>query len=25
MMQREPVSKLCDVYSYGISLWELVT
>ena len=25
MMQREPVSKLCDVYSYGIFLWELLT
>ena len=25
MMQKEPVSKLCDVYSYGIFLWELLT
>jgi len=25
MMQREPLSKLCDVYSYGIFLWELLT
>ena len=25
MMQRDPVSKLCDVYSYGIFVWELVT
>ena len=22
---RDPVSKLCDVYSYGIFLWELLT
>jgi len=25
MMQRDPVSKLCDVYSFGIFVWELVT
>jgi len=26
MMNRDPVSKLCDVYSYGgIFVWELVT
>jgi len=25
MMKRDPVSKACDVYSYGILVWELVT
>jgi len=25
MMKRDPVSKMCDVYSYGIFVWELVT
>jgi len=25
MMRRDPVSKACDVYSYGILIWELVT
>ena len=25
MMKRSPVSKSCDIYSYGIFLWELVT
>ena len=24
-MKRDPVSKACDVYSYGILVWELVT
>ena len=22
---KKPVSKMCDVYSYGILLWELIT
>ena len=25
MMRREPVSKSCDVYSYGIFAWEIIT
>lgn len=25
MMRREPVSKSCDVYSYGVLMWEIVT
>ena len=25
MMEGVPVSKSCDVYSYGIFVWELVT
>ena len=25
MIRREPVSKACDVYSYGIFAWEIVT
>jgi len=25
MIKRDSVSKSCDVYSYGIFLWELVT
>jgi len=25
MVRREPVSKVADVYSYGILLWEIIT
>ena len=25
VIRREPVSKSCDVYSYGIFAWEIVT
>jgi len=25
MIKRMPVSKSCDVYSFGIFLWELIT
>ena len=25
MMKRDPVSKACDVYSYGILCWELLS
>ena len=25
MLQSQPISKQCDVYSYGIVLWELLT
>ena len=25
MLRREPVSKACDVYSFGIFLWEILT
>lgn len=25
MVRRESVSKSCDVYSYGIVLWEIIT
>ena len=25
MIRREPVSKSCDVYSYGIFAWEIIT
>jgi len=25
IFHREPVSKSCDIYSYGIVLWEIVT
>ena len=24
MLRREPVSKACDVYSFGILLWEIL-
>jgi len=25
MVRRDPVSKSCDVYSYGIFAWEIIT
>jgi len=25
MIRRDPVSKACDIYSYGVLIWEILT